>query len=194
MIDLSSAVASVLAAFALSGSAGLNPWLPVFVSVLLHRLGVVELAEPVDQLSSIAGLAVLAVLMAVDFVGDKVPVVDHVLHLVGTVIAPASGAALFAAETAHATDLPTFAAVLLGGATAAGIHLGRSGVRAASTATTGGAGSPVLSTTEDLGAGAITTLAFLAPAVAFAAVAAVAVTIVLGIRRLRTRARTRRGR
>ena len=132
--------------------------------------------------------------MVADLVGDKVPVIDHVLHLGGTVVAPASGAVLFAAQTGDTTDLSTLAAVLLGGATAGAIHLGRSFLRAASTATTAGVGSPVLSTSEDVGAGAIATLAFVAPVVAFAAVAALAVTLVIGIRRLTTRVRAPRGR
>jgi hypothetical protein len=193
-MDLSSATSSVLAAFGLSGSAGLNAWLPLFVSALLARLDVVELAAPLDQLASTTGLVVLGLLMVVDFIGDKVPVIDHVLHLVGTVVAPTSGAALFAAQTADTTDLPTLAAVLLGGATAGAIHIGRSGLRAASTATTAGVGSPALSTAEDASSGALTALAFVAPVVAFAAVAALAVAIVLGIRRLSASIRAPRGR
>lgn len=193
-MDFSSATASIFAAFGLSGSAGLNAWLPLFLSALLDRLDVVELAAPLDQLSSTTGLVVLAVLMVTDLVGDKVPVVDHVLHLVGTIVAPASGAVLFAAQTGDTTDLPALAAVLLGGATAGAIHIGRSGLRAASTATTAGVGSPALSTAEDVGSGALVTLAFIAPVVAFAAVAALAVAIIFGIRRLTARIRAPRGR
>jgi Domain of unknown function (DUF4126) len=186
-VDLSSATGSVFAAFGLSGSAGLNAWLPLFLSALLHRAGVVELAAPLDQLSSTAGLVVLGALMALDLVGDKVPVVDHALHVVGTAVAPASGAVLFAGQTGDTTDLPTLVAVLLGGGTAGAIHLGRSALRAASTATTGGFGNPVLSAAEDVGAGVLTLLAFALPVLAFLTVAALGVAVWLAVARLRAR-------
>jgi hypothetical protein len=191
-VDLTSAAGSVFAAFGLSGSAGLNAWLPLFVSALLDRVGVVELAQPFDSLSSTTGLVVLGALMVLDLVGDKIPVVDHALHVAGTVVAPVSGAALFAGQTGDHTDLPTLAAVLLGGGTAGVIHLGRTALRAASTATTAGAGSPFLSTGEDLGSGALTAIAFLLPLVAFLLVAALLVALAIGVRRLRAGTRARR--
>src|ERR687896_357416 len=108
-MDTTTAIGSVLAAFGLSGAAGLNPWLPLFVSALLTRLDVVELGSPFDELSSTGWLTALGALTALDFVGDKLPAIDHALHAIGVILAPASGAVLFAGET----DLPTLAAVLL---------------------------------------------------------------------------------
>ena len=165
-MDLGTALGSLLAAFGLSGAAGLNAWLPLFASALLARLDVVELAPPFDDLTSTTALVVLAVLTIADFVGDKIPVVDHVLHAVGTVIAPASGAVLFTGQTGLETDLPTLAAVLLGGATAGSIHAARAAVRPASTAATGGLGNPVLSLGEDLGSLTLVVAAFVVPLLA----------------------------
>jgi hypothetical protein len=184
VLDDATALGSVFAAFGLSGSAGLNAWLPLFVSALLDRFGAVDLAAPFDSLSSTAGLIGLGVLMVADIVGDKVPVVDHFLHVAGTAIAPVSGAALFAGQTGNDTDLPTLGAVLLGGGTAGAIHLGRSALRAASTVTTAGLGSPLLSTSEDVSSGALTAVAFLLPLVAFLLVVALLVALVVGVRRL----------
>ena len=186
-MGLDTAIGSVLAAFGLSGAAGLNAWLPLFASALLDRLDVVQLAAPFDQLSSTAGLVLLAVLTTADFVGDKIPLVDHVLHLVGTVVAPVSGAILFAGQTGLETDLPTLAAVLLGGTTAGTIHAGRSTVRPVSTATTGGVGNPVLSLTEDAGSLVLVVLAFALPLVALLLVIALAA----GFFSLRRRVRPR---
>ena len=191
-VDLTSAAGSVFAAFGLSGSAGLNAWLPLFISSLLDRLGVIELAQPFDSLSSTTGLVVLGVLMAVDLVGDKIPLVDHVLHVVGTAVAPVSGAALFVGQTGDHTNLSTIVAVLLGGGTAGAIHLGRTAIRAASTATTAGIGTPLLSTGEDVGAGALTAIAFLLPLLAFLLVAALLVALALAVLRLRAGRRARR--
>ena len=173
-MGLDTAIGSVLAAFGLSGAAGLNAWLPLFASALLDRLDVVELAAPFDQLSSTGGLVLLALLTTADFVGDKIPLVDHVLHLLGTVIAPVSGAILFTGQTGLETDLPTLAAVLLGGATAGTIHAGRSAVRPVSTATTAGVGNPVLSLTEDAGSLVLVVIAFALPFVALLIVIALA--------------------
>lgn len=165
-MDLGTALGSLLAAFGLSGAAGLNAWLPLFASALLARLDVVELAAPFDELTSTSALVVLGVLTTADFVGDKIPVVDHVLHAVGTVIAPASGAVLFTGQTGLETDLPTLAAVLLGGATAGSIHAARAAIRPASTAATGGLGNPVLSLGEDVGALVLVAAAFVVPLLA----------------------------
>jgi len=186
-VGLDTAIGSVFAAFGLSGAAGLNAWLPLFASALLDRLDVVQLAAPFDQLSSTAGLVLLAVLTTADFVGDKIPLVDHVLHLIGTVVAPVSGAILFAGQTGLETDLPTLAAVLLGGTTAGTIHAGRSTVRPVSTATTGGVGNPVLSLTEDAGSLVLVVLAFALPLVALLLVIALAA----GFFSLRRRVRPR---
>jgi len=186
-VGLDTAIGSVLAAFGLSGAAGLNAWLPLLASALLDRLDVVELAAPFDQLSSTAGLVLLALLTTADFVGDKIPLVDHVLHLLGTVIAPVSGAILFTGQTGLETDLPTLAAVLLGGVTAGTIHAGRSTVRPVSTATTGGLGNPVLSLTEDAGSLVLVVIAFVLPFVALLLVIALAA----GFFSLRRRVRLR---
>ena len=186
-MGLDTAIGSVLAAFGLSGAAGLNAWLPLFASALLDRLDVVELAAPFDQLSSTGGLVLLALLTTADFVGDKIPLVDHVLHLLGTVIAPVSGAILFTGQTGLETDLPTLAAVLLGGATAGTIHAGRSAVRPVSTATTAGVGNPVLSLTEDAGSLVLVVIAFVLPFVALLIVIALAAGFFSLRRRLRPR-------
>jgi hypothetical protein len=152
---------------------------------------VVELGAPFDELSSTAWLIVLAALTTLDFVGDKLPAIDHALHAIGAILAPASGAVLFTGQTSGETDLPTLAAVLLGAVTAGLIHAGRATARPVSTAATGGAGNPVLSLTEDLGSAGLTAIAFLAPVLAAVLVVAVAALFVAAWRRVR-RARARR--
>jgi Domain of unknown function (DUF4126) len=178
-------LASLCAAFGLSAAAGLNAWLPLFAGALAQRLDLVELAQPFDDLSGTGALVVLGVLTAADFVGDKIPAVDHVLHAIGTVVAPASGAALFTGQTGLETDLPTLGAILLGAGTAESVHAGRAAIRPISTATTAGLGNPVLSVLEDLGSLGLTLMAFLVPLLAAVAVIALAVLIVVLWRRRR---------
>jgi hypothetical protein len=178
---------SICAAFGLSAAAGLNAWLPLFAGALLNRLDVVELARPFDDLTGTGTLAVLGLLTTVDFVGDKIPAVDHALHAVGTVVAPVSGAVLFTGQSGVESDFPTIAAVLLGGATAESIHAGRAVIRPLSTATTGGVANPVLSLLEDAGALILTVFAFAVPVLAFLLVLALAIAILYGWRRVRQR-------
>jgi hypothetical protein len=184
-VDISTAIGAVLAAFGLSGAAGLNAWLPLFVSALLARFDVVELAGAFDELSTTPGLVVLGVLTVADFVGDKVPVVDHVLHVIGGVIAPVSGAILFTGTTGEETSLPTIVSLVLGAIVAGTIHAGRASLRPAATATTGGVGNPVVSFGEDVSSGLLTALAFVVPVLAVAVLVLLVVGAVTGWRRLR---------
>jgi hypothetical protein len=166
-MDVESALGSVFAAFGLAGAAGLNAWLPLFAGALLDRLDVVDLAGPFDQFSTDLGLVVLAALLVLDFVGDKVPAIDHALHVAGSVIAPASGAALFTGEVQTETDIPTIASVVAGAATAGAVHLLRAAVRAASTVATAGVANPFVSLAEDGSSAALTAISFVLPILAF---------------------------
>jgi hypothetical protein len=177
-------LSSVFAAFGLSGAAGLNAWLPLFAGALLERVDAVDLAAPFDELSSTTGLVTLGMLTTADFVGDKIPAVDHVLHLIGTVIAPLSGAALFAGQTGDDTDIPTLVAAVAGGTTAEAVHAGRSALRPASTATTGGLGNLFLSLLEDIGSGLLTVFAFALPVLAIIVVVGLVVGLVMLWRRV----------
>ena len=129
----------------------------------------------------------LALLTVADFVGDKIPAVDHVLHTIGTVVAPVSGAVLFTGQTGVEDDVPTLVAALLGAGTAESIHAGRAAIRPLSTIGTGGVGNPVLSLLEDAGSALLTLAAFVVPVLALLLVVALAVAIVLAWRRARRR-------
>jgi hypothetical protein len=161
----------VLTGLGLSGAAGLNAWLPAFAGALLTRLGVVELGEPFDELSRTPALVLLGVLMTADFVGDKVPAVDHVLHAVGTFVAPVSGTLMFFGET----EASLFVSAIAGGFTAEAVHAARATVRPLSSAATLGVGNPVLSLLEDLGSAGLVLFAFVVPVLAVLAVAALIV-------------------
>jgi hypothetical protein len=186
-VDLTGALGSVFAAFGLAGAAGLNAWIPLLTTALLARAGAIDLAEPYDDLTSTPGLILLGVAFAADFVGDKVPVVDHVLHAIGSVVNPAAGAVLFAGSTGVETDIPTIVALLAGGSVAGALHAGRATVRPASTAGTAGIGNPVLSLLEDAGSLALTGFALLLPIIAFLAVIGAFAGVVMVWRRLRRR-------
>ena len=89
---------NLLGAIGLGSASGLNAWIPLLGLGIAQRVGAVTLTEPFDRLGSNAALIVLGLVFLIDLVGDKIAVVDHVLHAAGTVVAPASGAVVFAAQ------------------------------------------------------------------------------------------------
>ncbi|WP_019926870.1 DUF4126 domain-containing protein [Nocardia sp. BMG111209] len=169
-MDISAAVAAVLGAFGLSGAAGLNAWLPLLVVGVADRLGWIDLGGSYGWLSSTPVLLGIGVLLVVDLVGDKVPVLDSVLHAIGTVIAPTSGAILFTADTSLSAHLPPVVTAVLGALVAGSVHAGRTVARPFVTGTTAGVGNPVVSTAEDGTALVLTILALVVPVVAFVAI------------------------
>jgi hypothetical protein len=184
VVDVASAIGSVFAAVGLSGAAGLNAYLPLLIGGVLDRLDVVDLGEPFGALSSNWGLAVIAALLAADFAGDKIPGVDHVLHVVGTVVHPVSGALLFVGQTGVDTQIPAAVAAVLGAATAETLHAGRAALRPASTATTAGFGNPLLSLGEDVASAILTVVAFALPLVAIVLVILLLAAVISAWRRL----------
>ena len=93
----------------------------------------------------------LAVAAVAESVADKVPVVDHALDAVQTLIRPLAGALAVAGTQAHLD--PVTAGVLglvLGAPLAGGLHAAKGGARLASTAATAGVANPVLSLAEDI--------------------------------------------
>lgn len=193
-IGVTGAIGAVLAAFGLSGAAGLNAWLPLLGIGIADRIGVIELGSAYDWLSSVPGLAIVATLLVLDAIGDKVPAVDSVLHVLGLVVAPTVGAVLFAAQTDLTSGLSPALAALLGALTAEGVQVGRTVVRPWITASTAGVGNPVVSAGEDGASLAVTLLAFLAPVLAFLLVVALFALLIVLVRRARRWVRNRRTR
>jgi ABC-type thiamin/hydroxymethylpyrimidine transport system permease subunit len=143
----------------LAASCGLRTFLPLLLVSLAARFHLFGF-EPNGHLAwlgSLPALAALTVATVAEFIGDKIPLVDHGLALVGTVTRPAAGA-LAAASAFHLADPGTaaLAGLILGVPTALAFHTAQTGTRVASTATTAGLGNPVVSLAEDgLAAGTV---------------------------------------
>lgn len=179
-------LSGLLSSLGLSGAAGLNAFVPLLLVGVLSRFGVLGLNEPFDLLGNTWVLVGIGVLGLLDFVGDKIPGVDHALHLLGGVVNTAAGAVLFAAQTGVA-DVPPALSMALGLIVAGGVHATRAAVRPVATASTGGLGNPVVSGVEDGTSVLLSVLAVFAPVVGAVVLALVAV---LGVRfwlRLRPR-------
>jgi hypothetical protein len=155
---------NILAAFGLSGSAGLNAYLPLLVVGIAARYSnLIQLSSPWDVLENGWVIGALAVLLVIEFFADKVPAVNHVNDAIQTFVRPTAGAVVFAASTGVA-ELNPVVAVILGLLVAGGVHAAKSVVlRPAVTATTGGAANPVVSAAEDVTALVISVLAVVLP-------------------------------
>jgi hypothetical protein len=157
---------NVLSAFGLSGSAGLNAYLPLLVVSLVARFSnLIQLESPWDVLESWWVIGALVVLLTIEFFADKAPAVNHLNDAIQTFVRPTAGAVVFAATTGVA-DLHPALAVILGLLVAGGVHTAKSVVvRPAVTATTAGAANPVVSVVEDVTALIISVLAVVLPVV-----------------------------
>jgi len=161
------ALTSILSAFGLSGSAGLNAYLPLLIVALTARFtDLIVLKEPWDTLEHPWVIGVLAILLVIETFADKIPAINHINDAIQTFIRPAAGAILFAASANVITDVHPAIALILGLFVAGSVHAAKSGLlRPAVTATTGGVANPIVSIIEDVIAAVISILAVVLPAI-----------------------------
>ncbi|MDZ5445984.1 DUF4126 domain-containing protein [Micromonospora sp. 4G57] len=164
----------VLTGSGLAASAGLNAYIPLLLMGLLARYtDLMELPSGWQWLGNGWVILILAVLLAIEVVADKVPVVDHVNDVVQTVVRPTAGGLAFGAgstsETVTVSDPDTFFSshqwvpVVVGVLIALGVHLLKSAARPVINATTAGFGAPVASTAEDATSAVMSVVAILLP-------------------------------
>jgi len=153
----------ILTALGLSIPAGLNAYIPLLAVALAERFGWLSLREPLDVLGSWWMIAIIAVLLAVEIVADKIPAVDHVNDIVQSVIRPAAGGLVAVAGSGSASQVSPWLLVLMGVIFAGGVHAAKAATRTVVNASTGGLGAPVASTAEDTGAIALSAVAIAVP-------------------------------
>lgn len=148
----------------LAVAAGLNAYIPLLIAGLLIRMDVVSFGAPYDQLGSTPALVIIAVLLAIEIVADKVPAVDSVNDIIQTFIRPLSGALLFAGSASGIDPQWSSAlALILGLVTAAGVHGAKSVARPVVNVSTAGVGGPVVSVVEDTFSAGLSLAALLVP-------------------------------
>jgi len=147
-------------------------------SLAMH-FGYLHPSHPFAYLGSDGATAVLALLAIVEFAGDKVPVVDHTLHVLHVATKPIAAALLVGSVVPNVGpgDAVTYALMGAGALNALGIHGGVAALRGASTVTTAGFGNPFVSLVEDALAVLATIAAIFAPFAS--AVLAIVLTVVV---------------
>ncbi len=154
----------IFTSFGLSTSAGLNAYLPLLIVALVGRFTHwIRLNEPFDVLTSWWVIGVLVVLLAIEILADKIPVVDSANDVIQSFVRPAAGAVLFAANANTIADIHPVLAMVCGLFVAGGVHLAKATVRPAVTVTTGGTVNPMLSAAEDVVSGLTAFLSILLP-------------------------------
>ena len=153
-------------AYALTTSAGLRGVLTLAAVSFAVHAGWFHPFPQFAWLGSTAVTIALTAVAALDLAADKIPVVDHVLHVVGVVVKPACAAILVGGTLHPKNGHDLVPLMVLGAINALGIHAASATARGASTAFTGGLANPVVSVAEDgLSIGTIV-LAFIAPVAA----------------------------
>ena len=188
----------LMTGFGLATAAGLNAYIPMLLMGLLSKFtSLITLPSGWTWLENNWVMAVIAVLLAVEIVADKIPALDTVNDTVQTFVRPTAGGIVFgsgtAAQTAAVTDPAEFARtgqwvpVAIGVVTALVVHLTKTAVRPAANVATAGVAAPVLSTIEDFASVSLVFIAILVPALVAIALIALAVAAVWLLRRRRRR-------
>jgi len=185
LLDLASA-------FGLSTAAGLNAYIPMLtVAVLAKFTHLIELQEPWSALTSWWIIALLAVLLVIEEIADKVPAVDTVNDVVQTLVRPTAGAILFAATTQSSINMHPILAFGCGVILAGTVHVVKAGARPAVTAATAGIANPVVSTVEDVVSAVTSFISVIFPYLVIVWVILLALTIFIVVRWRRRRRQER---
>ena len=178
----------------LAVAAGLNAYIPLLALGLGGRfLDFVELPAAWSWLENEWVLGILAVLLVIEVVADKIPIVDSINDWIQTIVRPASGGIAFgtgsASGTAVVTDPASFFSssawvpVALGILLALGTHLAKMAARPALNLATAGLAAPAVSTAEDFGSVILSLLALLLPVLVIVAIGGIITAFVLALRR-----------
>ncbi len=163
---MSSWVLPTFLGLGLAAACGFRAFLPLLMlSAAVHfdLLGM-TLNESFAWIGSTGALVALSIATAAELLADLIPFIDNALSVIGNVSGPIAGA-IAAGSVFEAADPSTaaIAGIIVGAPTALAFSATQTGVRAASTATTGGVANPIISILEDVLTFFIAALALLLP-------------------------------
>lgn len=185
-MDSRELIVAVCLGVGLAAACGFRVFLPLFVASLAMQLGwtpgSLSLGPGFEWVATPPATIALGVATVLEIGGYYIPWLDNLLDSIATPAAVIAGTLATGAFLGELDPiLRWMTAILAGGGAAAATQTFTVATRAASTATTGGAGNPIVSTAE---AGLSTLLAFLALALPVIAAALVLVAVAWVVRRL----------
>lgn len=186
----------------LAVAAGLNAYIPLLILGLAGRfIDFVDLPASWAWLENPWVLGILGVLLVIEIIADKIPVVDSINDWLQTIVRPVAGGIAFgtgsASGTAVVTDPASFftsgswVPIAIGVVLALGTHLTKMAARPALNAVTVGAAAPAVSTAEDISSVVLSFLALLFPVLVIVAIGGVIAVFAVSIHRYRKRRRER---
>jgi len=145
-------------------------------------------------------LVILGILLVIEVIADKVPVIDSINDWIQTLVRPAAGGIAFgtgaASETAVVSDPASFftsnawVPVAIGVVLALGTHTAKMLARPALNAATAGAAAPVVSAAEDVSSVLLSFMALLVPVLGILTLFGLIFLVILRIRRSRRQPKT----
>jgi hypothetical protein len=124
------AISNLALAGGLSWASGLRLYFTVFVIGLLAKFGYVHLPAALDILSNPVVIWVSGILMAIEFLADKIPYVDSAWDSIQTFIRIPAGALLAMGAINSSDPMIATISALLGGSLAGATHATKAGSRA----------------------------------------------------------------
>lgn len=180
-------------AFGAAWTSGINLYAMAATLGLLGRFAGLDLPGDLGVMTSWWVIGAAAALYAVEFVADKVPVVDSAWDVVHTFIRIPAGAVVAAAALGDFSPTVQVVALLVGGGLALSSHGAKAATRAVINLSPEPASNVVASLVEDGVAFGGTLLAVFLPVVALVVVVAAAIASALVMRRFARLARKKKG-
>ena len=152
MNELDILIASSLG-LGLAAASGFRVFIPPFLYGLSLRFDILPISIPMSGISewiaSDIGLIILGAAMIVEILGYYIPWIDNLLDTIASPAAIIAGVMMMSSTLSDTHPaLQWGASIIAGGSVSGTIQIGTVATRAASTATTGGIGNPVVSTLE----------------------------------------------
>lgn len=188
---------ALLTGIGLATSAGLNAYIPLLMVGLLSRYTeIMDLPASWQWLENGWTITILAGLLLVEVVADKIPIVDHINDVLQTFVRPTAGGIAFGAAAGGPDPVVVgdpgqffsssdWVPIAVGTAIGLVVHAMKSTARVGLNAATVGVGAPVASTAEDAVSITLSVVAIIFPVLIILGVVGVVWLFVWVIRRRR---------
>jgi len=160
-------IISLFIGIGLATATGFRVFLPLFFVSLASYFQWIPLQDSWNWLATLPALLVLGIAMVFEILAYYIPFVDNLMDSIAIPLSAVAGTLLFSSQFSESNDILKWGlGIIAGGGTSATISSALSGLRAASTSTTGGLGNSVVSTVENAGATVMSFLAIFLPILA----------------------------
>lgn len=194
----------ILTGTGLAAAAGLNAYIPLLLVGLAARFtDLISLPAGWMWLENEWVLGIVAVLLVIEFIADKIPAIDTVNDWIQTLVRPTAGGLVFGSgstsQTVAVTDPAGFFSsnqwvpIVSGVVIALIVHLAKMSARPVLNVMTAGVAAPVVSVMEDVTSVLLAIFAVIVPVLVVVIVPAVVAAAVSYIRRTRRNGRVPQG-